>query len=97
MIPNLAGYLEHSPILLRVKMLRPVVEKIIDTFSKASLPFDVKEIVELARATDLSDPIVMTVSFILTTLTISVSPYIIPLLASPRQTTLALHFRWGAR
>lgn len=97
MIPTLSGYLEHSPILLRVKMLKSVVGKIVEAFSKASLPFDVKEIVELARSTDWSDPTVIAVSFLVASITLLVSTHITIVLGSPWQTILALHFWRGAR
>lgn len=97
MLPTISSYLKHSSPPLLVKMLRSVIRKIVEAFNKASLLFGVIEIVELVRNTDWSDPTVIAASFIIATFTLLVSPYIVPLLASPWQTILALHFKWGAR
>ena len=91
------GWLKHTLSLHGVKNLKAIVGKIVEAFNKASLPLDVNEIVGFVRDTDWSDPTVIMVGFIISTFTLLISPYIGPLLSSPRQTFLALHFRWGAR
>lgn len=91
------GYLEHILSLHGAKNLKSIVGKIVEAFNKVSLPLDINEVVGLVGKTDWSDHKVVAFSFIFATFIILVSPYIIPLLASPHQAILALHFWRRAR
>lgn len=97
MISTLFGYLEHAISLFRAKTVKSVAGKIFDGIGKLSLPNDINDLVDVVSNTKWGNEISVAWTLTAVAVTLLAGPYVAPLLASPMQAILTLHFWWRVR